>query len=65
MTYTTEQKYAYICSKLRVTDVDLWEQDALLSLGSTYFQFGGGDVYPPDADTAIVRLMREEHLCSH
>jgi len=30
--FTTEQKYEWLLSKLRITDVDYWEHDALISL---------------------------------
>ena len=37
--YSYEQKYNYFLSKLYVTDVDLWEKDALLRMSSIFYQF--------------------------
>ena len=39
MNYSAEQKYKYLLSKLYVSDVDLWEKDALLQMSSIFYQF--------------------------
>lgn len=39
---TLQEKYKFLCSKLRICDVDTWEGDALLELPEKiYFQFSG------------------------
>ena len=45
MTYSYEQKYNYLLSKLYVSDVDLWEKDALLQMSSIFYQF---NVHPEE-----------------
>ena len=37
--YSYEQKYNYLLSKLYVSDVDLWENDALLQMNPIFYQF--------------------------
>lgn len=37
--YSYEQKYKYLLSKLYISDADLWEKDALLQMGSIFYQF--------------------------
>ena len=37
--YSYEQKYNYLLSKLYVSDVDLWEKDAILQMSSIFYQF--------------------------
>jgi len=62
MTLTTQQKYDWLLEQLEVTNVDLWEQDALVGIkgGRLYFQFGqdcapnGGLV----TDDIIISCMR-------
>lgn len=39
MNYTYEQKYNYLLSRMKVTDVCLWEKDALLEMSSVFYQF--------------------------
>lgn len=57
---TLQQKYDFLCRFFKVTDIDLWENDALLKLDTTnsviYFQFSKGDGYP-DVDTAVEALL--------
>lgn len=37
---TVEEKYAYLLKHLKITDIDWWENDALLALPDRiYFQF--------------------------
>lgn len=35
---TIEEKYNWLLSQINITDVDLWEKDAMLKM-SVYFQF--------------------------
>lgn len=37
---TVQEKYDYLLSKLKVTDVDLWEHNALIRMDALFFQFG-------------------------
>jgi len=39
MNYSYEDKYNYLLSKLYISDVDLWEKDALLQMSSMFYQF--------------------------
>lgn len=41
MTLTTQQKYDWLLEQLEVTNIDLWEQDALVGIkgGRLFFQF--------------------------
>lgn len=42
MTLTTQQKYDWLLEQLEVTNIDLWEQDALVEIkggGKLFFQF--------------------------
>ncbi len=39
MNYTYEQKYNYLLSRLRISDADLWEKDALLVMMPMFYQF--------------------------
>lgn len=57
---TLQEKYDFLCSFFKVTDIDLWENDALLKLDTSnsvvYFQFGGDDGFPT-VDTAVENLL--------
>lgn len=60
MEYTIEQKYNFLLSLLEITDVDLWEQDAILAMGRQYFQwhgFLGNDNV--QKDIAVTWLMKD------
>ena len=39
MNYTYEDKYNYLLSRMKVSDADLWEKDALLQMSSVFYQF--------------------------
>lgn len=39
MNYSNEQKYNYLLSRLQISDVDLWEKDALLVMMPIFYQF--------------------------
>ena len=39
MTSEYEDKYKWLLSKISVTDVSLWENDALITMKPIYFQF--------------------------
>lgn len=58
--YTTEQKYNFLLSLLQITDVDLWENDALLAMGNQYFQWsellGDDNVWK---DIAVEWIMKD------
>lgn len=59
---TLQEKYDFLCSFFKVTDIDLWESDALLRLDTTnsviYFQFGSNEF--PTVDTAVEALLTNE-----
>lgn len=56
--YTVEEKYKFLLSKLDIHDVDYWEQDALIGMPSTYFQFNGQTL--PSADDVVKALMNNQ-----
>jgi hypothetical protein len=37
--HTYKQKYEFLLSQMKITNVDLWEQDALIEIDPIYFQF--------------------------
>ncbi len=39
MSYSYEQKYKYLLSKLYISEADSWEKDALLQMSSIFYQF--------------------------
>ena len=58
---TLKQKYEYLLSKMKITDVDLWEQDASVRMEPLYFQFDSGSA--PDTwkiDKAVQAAMNTE-----
>lgn len=58
---TLKQKYDYLLSKMKVTNIDLWEQDASVTIEHLYFQFDSGSA--PDTwslDQAVVAAMNTE-----
>lgn len=61
MNYSAEEKYNYLLSKLYVSDVDLWEKDALLQMSSIFYQF---NEHPSDKtfDEIIEGQMTREKL---
>lgn len=58
---TLKQKYEYLLSKMKITDVDLWEQDACVRMESLYFQFESGEA-PTEwkIDKAVQAAMNAE-----
>lgn len=52
MSYPIEQKYKWLLSQLHVTDIDLWEGDALIRLRGDclYFQFPMGHLLNDNID---------------
>ena len=61
MTYSYEDKYNYLLSKLYVSDVDLWEKDALLQMSSIFYQF---NVHPKERtfDEIVEGQMTKEKI---
>lgn len=60
---TLEEKYAWLCNKFRVHDVDTWEGDALLSpkiATGVCFQFSTDTEFPITIDRAIILSMQDE-----
>lgn len=57
-----EQKYNYLLSHLAITDVDLFEKDALIRMkgGGIYFQFNDYDVVGMSVDDALNVLLKEK-----
>lgn len=58
---TLKQKYEYLLSKMKISDVDLWEQDACVRMESLYFQFERGEA--PDQwkiDKAVIAALNSE-----
>lgn len=43
--FTAEEKYNYLLSRMKVTDVCLWEKDVLLQMSSIFYQF---NVHPAE-----------------
>lgn len=56
MSYTLQQKYDFLMCNLAVSDIDYFEQDALLLL-SAYFQFDGNE--KPTPEEALEYLMQQ------
>lgn len=54
--YTIEDKYNFLVSKMKVTDIDLWEKDALLRC-VIYFQMKDEEV--PSVEEAIELAMKD------
>ena len=58
-TYTTQQKYDFLCAQLRVRHLDYCENDGLIVLKpSIYFQFPV-EMPPGSVDGAIIEAMRD------
>ena len=56
---TVQEKYDYLLSKLKVTDVDLWEHDALIRMDALFFQFGSSG--PDDSiDKCVEAAMKAD-----
>lgn len=60
--YTTEQKYKWLLSMLKVVNVDYYEQDAMLHM-NTFFQFNKGDVL--SVEGAIEMAMNDWFVISN
>lgn len=62
---STEQKYNWLLSQLRISDIDLYEQDALLRFkkgSSVYFQFSSE---PKSVDEAVELAMNDWYRNSY
>lgn len=58
---TLKQKYDYLLSKMKITDISLWEQDACVRMAHLYFQFDNESA--PDTwsiDQAVVAAINTE-----
>jgi hypothetical protein len=55
-----EVKYNYLISRLSITDIDLWEKDACISLNPIYFQFNACDVLGQSVDDVLNKLVKEK-----
>ena len=60
--YTTEQKYNWLVSKLKLTDIDYYEQDAFLNFPDKLFVLFDHTEPPLKVDRVICRLMANEHI---
>jgi hypothetical protein len=65
--FTTEEKYNWLISKLKIGDIDFWESDAFIFILPMYFQFCDDASADPQwaesfktKDDAIEQMMREE-----
>lgn len=55
--YTIEEKYNWLLHQINITDVDLWENDAMLKM-SVYFQFYA-DMNTVSVEEAIELAMKD------
>ena len=58
---TTEEKYEWLCTKLSVANVDLFEKDGMIILTPPiYFQLDSNSNAIPTVDEAVTAAMTDE-----
>ena len=58
--FTTEQKYEWLCSNLKITNIDYWEHDALISLPNNLYFVARNINEVATIDQAVEIAMRRE-----
>jgi len=52
--YTVEEKYQWLCERLKISDIDYWEGDALLTMPKAVY-FGFSTMHQKDSIEEILK----------